>query len=121
MGRGLSELQKAILMATADEANAEDTRSRADVCNKNAAKYLRRPEPPTLTLALEHYRIGRYAIYDTFYCGFMDNSQVVSVCRALKRLKDRGLIQDQGRWRDSIVPTPEGLAKGRELLKASNG
>jgi len=117
MGRGLSELQKAILMATADETNAERWRSSSDVCSKNYARLRNLPEPPPTPLALEHYRTSRHVIYDNFYDGEMGNSQVVSVCRAIKRLKDRGLVQDTNRWRrEFVLPTPEGLAKGRELM-----
>ena len=121
MGRGLSELQKAILMATADEANAEDTRSREDVCNKNYARLRNLPEPPTLPLDRHHYGISRYEIYANYYGGEMGNSQIVSVCRAIKRLKARGLVLDTDRWKDLVLPTDEGLAKGRELIKAANG
>ena len=103
MGRGLSDLQKTILKIGADEVAASKQR-----------EWMQK-----LSTSGNPYAVVSTSVYDICYPPPepITAANRVAMSKAIKRLVERGLVEPRnGRMTMVWYLTPEGVAKGKELL-----
>ena len=119
MGRGLSELQKTILMVGANEEKAE--RSRESLRKSLEGMDQSHPLFALFSRPSSPYRVNSSTVYDICYPppAPITPANRVAMSKAFKRLVQRGLIEERN-GRICWFLTPAGVAMGQELMANSS-
>ena len=136
MGRGLSQLQKTILVQAADPVRHAEKLEQDEQIARNLARWYaergksdpspgrasaRQLEREAAGIQDDYIALPWHAFEAHYGVDYVEvdvtNSMTVAVCKAFKRLQERGLLSKKLSWGWPL--TTAGLEKARELMAKS--